>query len=107
MNNIHKNLAKERWYMMSLPEQLGNIGSEVGRARSAEDGNPHRFEGAVNRALYLFDLTLSDSRWGMRRVEVGRAREIFCDAITGGKEYNSKLADLEKYFMDFAIYARR
>lgn len=108
MNNpIHKNLAEGRWYKLSLMEQLGNIASEVGRARIYQDkGDNERLQNAFERGLELFDLTLSDSRWRGRLLEIGRARDVFCDAILGGKEYDSKLADLERYFMYFAIAAR-
>ena len=104
---MHKDLAKGRWRTMSLMEQLGNIGSEVGRARAYSDKNDkERLQGAFYRALELFDLTLGDSRWRGRLLEIGRARDVFCDAIFGGKEYGSKLADLERYFMHFAIAFR-
>jgi hypothetical protein len=39
--------------------------------------------------------------------EIGRIREVFCDAITGGEEYKSSLKDLEQYFLYFAFAARR
>jgi len=92
---------------MSLMEQLGNIGSEVGRARIyKEKGDNERLQKAADRALKLFDLTLSDSRWRGRLKEIGRVRDVFCDAISGGKEYNSNLTDLERYFMHFALAAR-
>jgi hypothetical protein len=29
---VHQNLAVGRWFEMTLAEQLGNVGSEVGRA---------------------------------------------------------------------------
>lgn len=104
---LHKELAEGRWYKMSLMEQLGNIGSEVGRARIYKDkGDDERFWKAVDRALELFDLTLNDPRWRGRLKEIGRARDVFCDAILGGKEYNSNLSDLEHYFMQFAFAAR-
>ena len=105
--SIHKDLAKGRWYQMSLMEQLGNIGSEVGRARIyKEKGDKGRLWKTVDRALELFDLTLSDSRWRGRLLEIGRARDVFCDSVLGGKEYGSNLSDLEKYFMYFAFAAR-
>ena len=103
---LHKNLAAGRWFKLSLMEQLGNIGSEVSRARRAQNINRERFQNAIDRALELFDLTLSDLRWRGRLKEIGRAREVFCDAISGGQEYNSSLIDLEKYFDQFALAAR-
>ncbi len=109
MNNkfLHKDLAAGRWRKLSLMEQLGNIGSEVGRARIYYDkGDNKRLQKAVDRALELFDLTLADSRWRGRLLEIGRARDVFCDAILGGKEYNSNLSDLERYLTYFAIAAR-
>lgn len=109
MNNkfFHKDLAAGRWFKLSLAEQLGNIGSEVSRARSAQNTNHERFERSVARALELFYLTLSDRRWIGRLKEIGRAREVFCDAILGGREYKSNLSDLEKYFNYFVLSARQ
>lgn len=104
---LHKELAGGRWYKLSLFDQLGNIGSEVSRAYQAQDKDQRRFLSAVDRALELFDLTLSDPRWRGRLKEIGRSREVFCDAIYGGKEYGSSLADLTRYFDHFAIAARR
>ena len=106
-NFLHKDLAAGRWFELSLAEQLGNIGSEVSRARTSQNINPERFEKAVDRALELFELTLSDKRWSGRLKEIGRAREVFCDAVLGGKEYKSNLLDLEKYFNYFALEARK
>ncbi|MBU1136785.1 hypothetical protein KKD72_00230 [Patescibacteria group bacterium] len=103
----HKGLAAGRWFELSLMEQLGNIGGEVSRTRRAQYVDLQRFQNATDRALELFDLTLSDSRWRGRLKEIGRAREIFCDAITGGREYNSSLSDLERYFNQFALVARK
>jgi hypothetical protein len=60
----------------------------------------------VNRALDLFDLTLADPRWRGRYIEIARARELFCAAALGDNEYKTTLADLEAYFLPFAIAAR-
>ena len=105
-NFLHKELAEGGWQRFSLFEQLGNIGSEVGRARKWQGRNEKFFNNAVERALELFDLTLEDSRWIKERYEIARAREVFVDAIFGGKEYQSSLSDLEKYFMQFAFASR-
>lgn len=106
MAYLHKSLAEGGWQKLSLMEQMGNIGSEVSRARRAEGKDENLFRGATERALELFDLTLSDPRWLGRLREIARAREVFCDAIEGGKEYKSTLPSMDKYFLQFALAAR-
>jgi len=103
---MHKNLADGKWRELSLMEQLGNIGSEVSRARNWEGKDEKIFNGAVDRALELFELTLQDPRWLNRLKEINRAREVFCDTILGGEEYKDTLKSLDKYFLDFAIAAK-
>ena len=100
-------ISRERWFTLSLPEQLGNVGSEVGRARAWQGRDEKTFWGAAARGLELLDLTREDTRWKKRRHELNRARETLADAVLGGKEYQSTLIDLEKYFMQFALFARR
>lgn len=98
-------VSKERWFTLTLAEQLGNIGSEVGRAAKWQGKDEKSFWGAVGRSLELFDLTQEDARWAKRRRELDRARESFADAVLGGSEYQSTLPDLERYFMPFALRA--
>jgi hypothetical protein len=102
---VHKNLAAGGWAKFSLAQQMGNIGSEVSRAEKWRNKDEKNFNGAVERALELFDLTLEDSRWLGRRREINRAREVFCDAVLGGKEYGSELKNLIPYFDWFALAA--
>ncbi len=104
---IHQELARGGWYKFSLPEQLANIGSEVSRARIWQGKDENICWGAVERALELVDLTLLDVRWKGRLREIARVREVFCDAVTGGREYKSKLQDLDRYFLQFAFLSRR
>jgi hypothetical protein len=100
-------VSKDRWFTLSLADQLGNIGSEVGRARKWQGKDEQSFWGAVTRALELFDLTREDPRWQKRCLELNRARESFTDAVLGGKEYGGTLEDLENYFMAFAVLSMR
>ncbi len=104
---IHKNLAAGKWFKLSLAEQMANIGSEVSRTSRWLGKDENLFWGAFERALELFDLTLADPRWKGRRREIARAREVFCDAVYGGKLYKSSFRDLVKYFDIFAFSARR
>lgn len=102
----HKNLAAGRWQQLSLMEQLGNIGSEISRALNWRDKDQKSYENAIDRALELLDLTISDPRWQNRLKEIVRTRELLCDAILGGKEYKTSLSDLDRYFFHFALAAR-
>lgn len=105
---LHAGLAAGRWRELTLLEQLGNVGSEVGRASRAKAlGNEGRFAAALDRALELFDLTLADERWAFRRKEIARAREIVCDFLVGDNQYKSTAESLDTYFMEFAVAARR
>lgn len=105
---FHREMADGRWHLFSLAEQMGNIGSEVHRAiLRRRQGEEKGFQYAFERALELFDLTLEDPRWSApRKREIGRAREVFCDALWGENEYQTDLASLDTYFLQFAILAR-
>ena len=50
---LHQNLARGRWFELSLVQQLGNIGSEVGRARRSCDKDEAKFWGAAARAGFV------------------------------------------------------
>ncbi len=103
---LHTDLAAGGWQKFSLAEQMGNIGSEVGRAARAEGKDKTSFENAVLRAFELFDLTIADPRWKKRLREIERAKEVFADAAHE-RTYGSSLADLENYFLQFALLARK
>jgi hypothetical protein len=106
---FHEELASGRWHELSLIGQMGNIGSEVGRAAKwKEAGKADRAEAAACRALELFDLTLADPKNRTRLNEVARTRELFADFFFGDNtEAPSTRASWEKYFLPFAIAARQ
>ncbi len=104
----HASLAAGRWQTMSLMEQLGNVGSEVGRAsRAKAQSNAERLSAALDRALELLDLTIADPRWVSRLKEILRAREVVCDFLVGNNDYQSTAASLDSYFLPFAVAARQ
>ncbi len=105
MDPQHKEHAAGKWFILSLAEQLGNVGSEVGRAARAK-GDTERRWNAASRGLELLDLTISDPRWNKRLKELVRVREVFGDAIFGGVTYSTTLEDLDRYFYYFALAAR-
>lgn len=105
---MHKDLAAGRWWELSLYEQLGNVGSEVGRALRWKIRNPQISKRAFERALELMDLTLDDPRHRCsvaRLRELARAREVLVDYLAGSNEYQSTDVSLQRYFDAFAVAA--
>jgi hypothetical protein len=101
--------AAQRWHTLTLMEQLAHVGSEVERTIRAHDSNNRaRFDGALARALELFDLTATDDRWrGPRRREILRGREEFCRLFFDENVPPDSARGLRRYFLAFATAARR
>ena len=102
---------KERWFKFSILEQMGNIGSDVGRAISWKNkGNLEYSRLALESALELFDLTLYDPRWlkmPYRLKEIQTTKEVVYDFLFGQNQYNETGERLMKYFDEFALAARK
>jgi len=95
---------KTKWRSYSLARQLANIGSEVSRVSFWRQKNePENLNRAVDRALELFDLTISDKRWRNRLKEILRLREIFCDFAFQQNNFQVSSKMLNDYFLDFAV----
>jgi len=95
-----------KWADMDVFNQMGNIGSEVGRALKAKrQGKLDRSQAAFYRGLDLIDETArlwaSQKQAGLR--ELLYARELFAESVITDKVDPT----LEAYFMQFAIAARR
>ena len=106
----HDDIARERWWKLSLAEQFGHVGSEISRAIRWSTRNPAIAQAALYRGLELFDLMLDDPRHRQsvaRLREIARAREVTADFFAGSNEYGSTGASLQKYFDHFALAARR
>ena len=94
-----------KWDQMDVFNQMGNIGSEVGRALTAKRQGQHdRSQAAFYRGLDLIDETARI--WAARKQpglrELLYAREIFAESVTTDNIDQT----LEAYFMQFAIAAR-
>jgi hypothetical protein len=93
----------DKWSQLSLCEQLGNIGSEVGRTMNAiHRGDEIAKQGAYYRGLDLIDATVASWSSQARKRELLRARELFATAVDTGKIDRQ----LDNYFMQYAIAAR-
>lgn len=99
------NFDEKQWAKLDVFNQMGNIGSEVGRALAAQrQGKNERMMSAFYRGIDLINATVrawSESKY-VAVPELLAARELFAEAILGGKPD----AGLESYFMQFAIAAR-
>src|SRR5487761_2339976 len=102
---MHAALAGGRWWTLTLAEQLGNAGADVGRAlRARQEGDQDRFAAALDRALDLLDMTMTDPRWrGHRLREIARMREVVCDFLVGDNIYQSTPESLDAYFLAYAV----
>lgn len=107
MTQFNQHLTRERWFGLSLNEQLANVGSEVHRAIVWKMSDPRRSTFAVESALELLDLTLEDSRHKKTPAmqELCRVREILGDYFYGGNEYQSSDESWEQYFGGFEYMA--
>jgi hypothetical protein len=105
---IHAGLTPERWYTLSILEQMANIGADVDRAtRWRNKGDRENSELAIFRALELLDLTISDPKNKSGRLkELTRLRELLKDYFLGDNQYQV-LDDtfLYNYFIDFSYAA--
>lgn len=105
MNYQHQKLAAGKWRKMSFFEQMANIGSEVFRTIKWKGKDKENSRLAFERALELFDLTLTDPKNKKGLKEIARAREIFVDFILKNT-YHSTEKSWHNYFYAFNYAAR-
>jgi len=104
-------MDRDKWSQLTIYEQLGNIGSEVGRAINARrNGDDDRMEGAINRALDLFLATIesliNEKTYIHRAKEVIRMRDDFMSLFYHNYFDEKEAWKIESYFMNFAYMAR-
>ena len=106
-NFQHKELAQGRWFLFSLMEQLGNIGSEVNRAIIWKNkGNAQYCQSAFHRALELIYLTVEDKKNHKKLHEILLMREALCDFFVGKNQFKSSDESWQKYFLQLGYAAR-
>jgi hypothetical protein len=104
----HSRLAGGRWAVMSLSEQMANIGGEVERALNwRSKNNPEYAQKAFERALELMDLSLGAGGEFSRLRELARLREAWVDYFFGSNEYGSNENLWRAYFNPFVFAARK
>ena len=68
-------MEPERWKNFTKRQQLLTIGAELMRAKTWQNRDKDKFLPALERALELIDLTLSDPKWKDSLLMILRLRE--------------------------------
>jgi len=102
-------IDRTKWAELSILEQMGNIGSEVGRAiENQKNGKLSRRNSAVDRAIDLFDATAD--AWARKKSprtkEILRAKEQFLSLFFLHFD-EDEAKGIERYFAQFATAARQ
>ena len=91
-------MSPEKWQTLTLAQQMGNIGSEIARARHWEERRDLKEkERALERGFELMDLTLADPRWRKRLKELCRFREVMAAWFVNSREYDVHPKFLEEF----------
>ena len=103
----HVDLNQTHWFSLNLMEQMANIGSEIERTIKWNSKHNREYaDMANNRALELFDLTMSDKKNKTGLKEIARARELWLDFFVGDNQFGQTENQWHKYFLGFNIAAR-
>ncbi len=95
------------WQTKSIHYQLGNIGSEIGRALKWQQTAPQKAVAAAERALELIDWSLADRRNTAFLKELARIREVFADSFFGTNQYDQTQESWDRYFFPYALVANQ
>ena len=90
-----------KWQAMSWPQKMGNIGSEITRARVWEEQNNHP------AATQSFERVLEMLQASVGNTETDLLRAIVADMVKNGKQYQVSPRELENYCLPFALLARK
>jgi len=102
MTKIHKDLSLNKWFNLSLFEQLANIGMDVERTiRWRNKENAEFSKKSFERVLELLDFTIADPKNRRQLKEIMRVREALVDHFVYDNEYASTDDSWQKYFFAF------
>jgi len=102
----HKELNKGIWSTYTIVEKLANIGSEVIRALNWKSKNAEISRLAMERALELIDITLSEEKGEGALKELCRLRETLVDFYYYSNTYSSTADSFHRYFLSFTHAAQ-
>lgn len=102
MSYQHKKLASGGWFKLQFFKQMANIGSEVERAILWKNRNNQYSIKAIERALELLDLTISDVKNKPHLKELLRLREALVDYFYFDNQFSSSDKLWRNYFYAFS-----
>lgn len=101
-------VTTERWQRLTLPQQLGAVGSEFSmytlllkKAALIDAGK------SLTEVLRLIDLTISDGRWIGRVGDLTRFRKVVCDTTLVENVHQASVEKLQDYLLSFALLERK
>ena len=93
-----------RWNKFNLPQKLGNIGSEVARARLSEEKKDYKSrDAALERVFGMLDLILDAQPTPAQKKELSRVRELLNCWYSGQDLSSFSPLLIEEYFTQFAF----
>jgi len=101
-------VTTERWQRLTLPQQLGAVGSEFSmytlllKKEALIDARK-----SLAEVLRLIDLTILDGRWAGRVKDLTRFRKILCDTTLGENVHQQSVEKIQDYLLSFALLARK
>lgn len=92
----------QRWYALSVGDQITNVGSEVMRAIRYKN-NKEKSMSFLNIALELLDRTIMDPKNHHRILELVSAKEELIDYFIGENIYNTTEESIIKFYNQFTL----
>jgi hypothetical protein len=92
-------VLNERWFSLSLVEQMINIGNEVKRAIRFDSDEKKKVM-FLEKALVYTELTMQDPKNTRVVPELQISKEVLED-YKGSHEINCSKKDIEKYYMTY------
>lgn len=91
----------EKWFSLSINDQISNIGSEVERALKYKDKDKNKTIEFLNKSIELITRTQKDPKNIHRIGELNFCIEELLDYFIGDNIYNTKDTDIRKYYNQF------
>lgn len=98
-------VIKERWFDLSLPEQMVSIGNEVKRAVRFDEDREKK-ETFVRKALKYIDLTIEDPKNKSAIPEIEMGRKILEDYL-GEHKLDCTKEQIRDYYMNFIYLLKK